>query len=117
MREYLDIKDTDANKILIELAYNIGGFNHVSGQFIARGYYLYFTIVQKKAGYAESKLGNVKLIKEVTRKNRKAYTESMMLSKQYIRDIAKTVADEQRWELADNVEATIEALYTQLPSQ
>lgn len=92
MKKYVTIEATrDENAICLETGYDEGGYNWFSGATNRRGYYLYCTPVQitphkldngteyNSISQALGK-GNKLLLKEVTRRSKKAEAEAELIA-------------------------------------
>lgn len=105
MKKYIDIKNPNrnANKIKIELYYNLGGMNYFTGKAENRGYYLIVTPVLID-GYFESVTaftGIKKCIKEVSRKSEKAYQAALQESNKYLPELLNYVTSKNNIELVE----------------
>jgi hypothetical protein len=84
MKKYIELheKTRNATHLLIELRYNLGGFNYFTYKQEPRGYYLSVSPVtlEQRDGYTLESFtaftGTKYLVKEVTRKSEKAEKEA-----------------------------------------
>lgn len=84
MKKYIELqeKTRNATHLLIELRYNLGGFNYFTHKQEPRGYYLSVSPValEQRDGYTLESYtaftGTKYLVKEVTRKSAKAEHEA-----------------------------------------
>lgn len=93
-KRYISIKpNRDENSICLEVGYQLGGHNWYNGDTERRGYYLYCTpckITQHSTSNGTSYntisqilgKGNKLLLKEVSRRSKKAETEAIALAKE-----------------------------------
>lgn len=95
MKKYIELQQTTRNTthLLIELKYNLGGYNYFTYKQEPRGYYLSVSPVklEQRDGYTLESYtaftGTKYLVKEVTRKSEKAEREA----EQKARDLEKSL--------------------------
>lgn len=116
MKRYVAIEATrDENAICLETGYEEGGHNWFSGDTNRRGYYLYCTPVMKSArkladGTEYSTIqqvlgkGNKLLLKEVTRRSKKAEAEAEMLAEEKADWLLEKVMEKYGLKLVDKAE-------------
>lgn len=94
MKRYVELTETTrATHIVIEIKYNLGGFNCFTYAQEKRGYYLHVYPVTRETrdGYTTESFtaftGTKRCIKEVTRKSAKAAAQAEQNAQNYIHDL------------------------------